>query len=458
MATRTPAVLALLAALLLPACAGTQSVSDIPLEGLTQAGGAGNVPIPNAVAGDAARRGVAQPRATPQTPLTEAQARSLAQTRLTAAASLWDRAEALDTTNPGAAASYYETIFKDYPEYERAAEAKFREGRARIRIRDCDDGAAALKEYMRIAPVNPHLPEVEQLLYEGGSCGLSSKGGLFSFFKSDDASLDALKFVAANFPTGEYADDALMKLGDYYRHDEDYGIAALHYKELLLRYPDSEWSFKARIALADTYLARDQGQPYEAGFIDVDPREMMPAEQAKMVAPVESAVELALEQYEVFLERMDADPARRAEYAQQVAYATRQRDRCREQIAAKDLYRGDWYRSRGCMDGAIEYYREATHWTGTCAARDAQARLDAAQGRPAPVARTAPISPDGPPPRSTAPVSVVPVPPPPAQVPPPPTYTPTQPRSAPSRPMTAPSGRPGVPPPPPPPPFPPSPR
>ena len=409
--------------LALSSCAGT--TSSIPLEGIGQ----DVVDIPNAPAGDARARGAAAPaQQQEQRQYSSAELQRIATQRIQAANALWSRAEQIEPTNPEAAADLFEDIVDDYPETERAAESKFRQGRALYKAREYDDASQALQLYMRIAPVNPHLAEVEEIVYECGKAGLASNHGLFSIFKSDDAALESLQFVAQTFPAGSYADDALLALGDYMRRDEDYASAALHYKELLLRYPDSEWSFQARLRLGDSYLARDQGPPYHAGFVDVDPREGIPAEQAKMIAPVTSAVELAMEQYATYLERMDADPARRAEYGADVAYARRRLQECRERLAGKDLHRANWY--SGCSEraGAISYWRQAAAWPDTRAGQMAQAQLDAEARRP-----------QGRPPVTRPPVTQPPVPPQPV-------------RRAPAMPpvqRTFPS--PGTPPPPPPP-------
>lgn len=420
------AILAL--GLLAAACAGT--TTSIPLEGVGQ----DVVDIPNAPAGDARARGAAPPPAQEQRQYTQAEIQRIAVQRTQAAERLWCRAEQIEPRNPEAAGELFGDIVDDYPEFEKAAEAKFRQGRALYKAREYDDASQALQLYMRIAPVNPHLAEVEELIYECGKGSIASNTGLFSIFKSDDAALESFQFVAQSFPAGEFADDSLLALGDYMRCDGDYASAALHYKELLLRYPDSEWSFKARLRLGDSYLARDHGPPYNAGFIDVDPREGIPAEQAKMMAPITPAVELALEQYEIFLERMDADPARECEYANDVAHARRQLQQCRERLAGKDLHRANWY--SGCAEraGAISYWRQAAAWQDTRAGKMAQAQLDAEARRG-----------QAQPPRTQPPVTQ-----PPARPPTlPRTYTgpvappqPTMPRVVPST---------GVPPPPPPP-------
>jgi TolA-binding protein len=439
----TTVVLAL--APVLGACAGTtQSMSGIP----TSTFGTRDVIIPNAPAGDTERRGIVDParREEQKAPLTPQQSAAIAKQRREQATALWDRAVQTENRNPKSAAKAFRKIVDDYPDYERAAEAKFREGRAWYAAYEDNDAVEALQVYMRIAPVNPHLAEVEKLIYDSAKRGLTRKRGLLAVFKSDDIPLAALDFVARTFPAGAYADDALMTLGDYYLYDTDYATAALHYKELLLRYPDSEWSFKARLRLGDTYFARDQGDPYSAGFVDIDPREGLPAEQAKMFGAVLSAMDLARVQYETYLERMEADPARLAEYREDVAYARRRLQESRERLAAKDLDRGDWYAARGERSGAISYWRQATRWPDTRAGAAALGRLssvgptEATPRVPAPAPTVAPTDP-----RGTAPS------------PPPPTIAPrpqpvVPPTPAPSTPPTRRTYTTPPPPPPPPPP------
>lgn len=420
-------LLTVTACLAVSACAGVSTTSDIPLEGL----GNRDVVIPNAPVGDSIVRGVAAPRSSkPSGPVTPEQMREIARTRLCAAKALWDRAERIEKQDPEKAADLFEDVFDDYPEYEKAAEAKFRQGRALFGAREYEDASAALQLYMRIVPVNPHLAEVEEIIFESGKRSIAGNTGILSIFRSDGAGLNALKYVAQTFTASEYADDALMLLGDYYRADEDYTTAALHYRELLLCFPDSEWSFKARLRLGDTYLDRDQGNSYSAGFVAIDPRERIPAEQAMMVGPVRSAVGLALAEYETFLERMDADPARKAEYAREVAYARQKRSECRERLAAKDLDRGNWYSGRGDHSAAVSYWREAARWDDTNAGRTAAARLAAAGTN---TRRAAPVR-ARPPPRPAAPLPLAPpqrpsAPPPP---PPPPPPTPSTPGGLPA--------------------------
>ena len=203
--------------------------------------------------------------------MSEAQATEVARRRLEQAeASGTGRSRSSPRTRTGRP-SLFQDVVDDYPEYEKAAEAQFRAGRAWYRAAEYDDAAEALEKYMRIAPVNPHLAEVEETLYQSGTRYIRQPHGFLGLFGTDEAGLEALQFVAENFRAGRYADDALLALGDYYREDAEFDTAALRYKELLIRYPGSDLALATRLRLGDTYSSRDQGDPYLAGFVDIGP-------------------------------------------------------------------------------------------------------------------------------------------------------------------------------------------
>lgn len=433
--------LAALAGALLPGCAGAGGAGELSqpgwLDGFTAPPGQhAEVPMPNQVAGGNARDpGLRGRRREEPAPVLDpaAQAALLARRRATADR-LWQEAEA--TRDPGTRAERFKRIGDQYPEVPRAAESRFREGQARVAAGEYTRANEALMEYMAIAPVNPHAAEVEELIYQGSLRDLNRGGGLLDLFRTDENALRGLEYVTRAFPAGRYGDDALLALARYHRDDGDPGTAALHYKELLRRFPDSEWSFAARLELADTYLARDAGDPYRAGFVEVDPRESVPDDPiAKAHAgPVRSALELALEHYELYLERIALDPGRRAEYAAQVAHAQAQAARARQRLAAKDRHVAAFYAARGDRDAAAAYERSAAAWLADAAPPGRRA-TPAPAVAPAPT-RPAPAPPAAPPPRAT----------------PAPPVRPPQPAGAPgSGPLPPP-----VPPPPPPPAWPPT--
>src|SRR5262245_34516019 len=81
---------------------------------------------------------------------------------------LWNQALSLEGRDADDAADAYQSLAVDYPGNPRADESSYREAILRYRMYDWNGTQRALIEYMRVAPVNPHLPEVERMLYEAG--------------------------------------------------------------------------------------------------------------------------------------------------------------------------------------------------------------------------------------------------------------------------------------------------
>jgi hypothetical protein len=296
---------------------------------------------------------------------------------------------------------------------------------------------------MRVAPVNPHLAEVERMLFEAGRNVLLEARGLAGVFRSKKRGFDALNFVADHFPAGRYPDDALLAIGDEYVREGDFEAAALQYQELLLRFPDSEWSFAARLKLGDAHLARDQGAAYHAGYVDLDPRGRTD-DAYKQSRPVRSCVAAALEQYEVFLERVSADPARRAEYASQVAYAQGKASECRRRLADKERRTAAYYGG-----AAASIYEQSARGLEGGAPLGRNAGINGGAVPVVSVPLAAPPRPPAPPPPAPPPrpePSRAPAPPPPL----PPAPPPAEPRPVPPPPVPIPDDAPRPPPPAPP--------
>jgi outer membrane protein assembly factor BamD (BamD/ComL family) len=318
--------------------------------------GTGSVPIPSDTR-RAGREGIRRVTATP--PETEAQVAARRQRSVDAAEGLWNRAAALETSNPGTAAGLYRELAENHPESPRAAEAKFREGRARYRAHQYQEAIDAFQRYMEVAPTNPNLAEVEELVFRSGVEYLATLHGFRAIFNTKEAGYEALQYVAETFPNGAYADDALIALGDAHRTENDkegWVRSVLAFKLLLLRYPDSPLATRARLGLATTYLTRDQGTRYNGGFTDLDPRESLPSdmEQAALMGRVVSGPELALAEYEAILADGRATPAERAVAERGIVTA-------RERLAQKDLRTANWYAGRSPA-AADTYRRSAAEW------------------------------------------------------------------------------------------------
>ncbi len=347
---------ALAATFPLAACSG-DGVGTDALSNIANLGAA-DPWIPNQVAGGdrndpALRRGT--DREAGGDPVTAAEAEALRRERMQQATTMWSQAER--TGDPEDAETIYREIADEFPEFARAAEARYRSGVQAFRRRAWYESFESLKSYMQIAPVNPHLKDIERMIFEGGRRLLAeNREGTFSFFASDENATSMLTYVAQAFPAGLYADDALYVLGRHYQGEREYDTAALTYKQLLIAHPQSEWVYMSRLALGDTYLERDQGEPYHAGFVDRDPRESLPrAEAAAFMGPVKSGPELALEQFEAFLDVVRPDPVRRTEYAQHVAYAEGRVRQIRGALAAKERRTADFYRRSGDANAARIY-------------------------------------------------------------------------------------------------------
>ncbi len=421
----------------LSACAGTTVPDEL---GFLKSGVSGGKPprqvvLPNQVAGGDRSGDLLPGQREEDVPaLTDEQIAAINTERRQASESLWARAT--QSQNAKQSGDLYEELADDYPDSPRAAEARFQQAKQRFQQGEYSPAIQALAIYMEVAPVNPHLAEVEELLFLSATRLLEEDRGLAELFTTDEEPLQALVFLSTSFQAGEYADDALWRLGQYYQAEDDESLAdaVRYYKELLAEYPDSEWTFLARIALGDTYVMRDQGGPYHAGFVDIDHRETFPNDEARLMGgPVKSSLLLALEQYEAFLARIARDPGRRAEYATQVTYAERKRAEVRESLASKELGIANWYAARGDTQAAQTYYKYAARFDGTPSGNRAASMVRGGRAlrAPATTRRAAPVTQPRVRPPTTRPT--------------PPSNTPT------AAPRTQPRGNPRMPPIPPPP-------
>ncbi len=422
------------------ACSGTGASSRVPLE------------MPNAVSGGT--RGGGRPDSPSLERMAESEAIARADREKTAAEKraeeqkraddLWAAALRKQATDPEDAADDFKELAEKHKTSPHAEEAQWLAADGYFRAREWNDTIGVLEAYLKTNPVNPHLAEVERMLYESSIQVFAGARGISGIFRSRQRGYDGLKAIVERVPEGAYADDALLALGDQYVDEMDYETAALQYRNILLRYPDSEWSFRARLKLADAYLARDQGSAYHAGYIDIDPRTPV-TPQSSASRPVRSVVEAALEQYQAFLDRIAADPGRRAEYANEVVYAERKVAECRQRLADKDRSIAGWCASRGQANAAATYQRFATNaaegrtWcSGMPAGASPRPALAPAVVPPATVAPPPPPSPVLPPsvlpptaPPPTAPPRTGPPPPPTPTAPAPPPAPPSDPTPTP---------------------------
>lgn len=333
------------------ACTSQGSNPRIPLE------------VPNAVSGGT--RGGGRPDSPSAARMAESDDLARAAKAEKAAAEKRDAAAKVETLYEGAAvkaakdagdaADDYKEVADDHPEYVRADEARYLSAVNYMADEDWNSAVAALIQYMTDFPANPHLREVERMLYDGSVRVFDGARGFSGIFRSDKKGFEGLNAIVERFPEGDLPDDALMRLGDEYERKDDAANAALSYKDLLLRFPRSELAPRARLRLGDTYLSRDQGTSYHAGYLDVDPRGPRSPQYAAG-RPVASCVEEALKMYQAYLTE---DRARGA--AEDVAYAEGRVAECRSRLAAKHRSVSAYYAARGDASGAETYERLASN-------------------------------------------------------------------------------------------------
>ncbi len=270
------------------------------------------------------------------------------------AEALWNSAGAQAANNDfGDAADDYTKIADEHPDSIHAIEARYLAAVNFVADEDWNPAVAALMQYMTDFPVNPHLREVERMLFDSSIRVIDGATGFKGIFKSDQKGFEGLKAVVERFPEGDLPDDALMRLGPEYAKKDDDSDAALAYRELLMKYPNSEHALEARLRLADTYLSRDQGAAYHAGYVDLDPRGPKSPQYAQG-RPIVSCVESALATYRLFL----TEDRPRASAAQ-IAYAEGMVSECQNRLAAKDRSISSYYAGKGDPIGASTYARRA---------------------------------------------------------------------------------------------------
>jgi outer membrane protein assembly factor BamD (BamD/ComL family) len=76
--------------------------------------------------------------------------------------------------------------------------------------------------------------------------------------------LKALEHVRIHDPTGQLADDALMKIADYHMRNLDYESAGIYYDQLIMDHPKSPLAHKAHLAAIDARMKSYQGPDYDA--------------------------------------------------------------------------------------------------------------------------------------------------------------------------------------------------
>lgn len=143
--------------------------------------------------------------------------------------------------------------------------------------------------------------------------------------------------IRVDDPTGKYADDATMALGQAFLRDKNYYEAADAFQDIRNNYPNSRHQFDAHMLELQAHLEGYQGASYDA-------------------TPLEAADKL--------LDRI----VRRfpKESQEQLGYLEQQATKIRNQLAERDYSLGDYYAQRGQNRAAkLAYQRVAENYSDT---------------------------------------------------------------------------------------------
>lgn len=163
--------------------------------------------------------------------------------------------------------------------------------------------------------------------------------------------------IRVDDPTGKYADDATMALGQAFLRDKNYYEASDAFQDIRNNYPNSRHQFSAHMLELQAHLEGYQGPSYDA-------------------TPLKAADEL--------LDRI----VRRfpKESQDQLGYLEQQATKIRNQLAERDYSLGDYYAQRGQNRAAkLAYQRVAEDYSDTQFGRSVSDRIaDVSSKRPVP--------------------------------------------------------------------------
>ena len=249
-------------------------------------------------------------------------------------------------------------MHEDFPSSPLAAEAQFLEAESALGAKRNYAAGELYAKYAEQRPLSSRVRDVEKHMYkiglwliEDGRRGLWGLG----IFTTSEEGVSLLRRLATLLPTGEYADDALMRIGRWYAEDRDFVGAETTLEDLLKNYPSSEWVLEARFLLGWTYREDNRGPAYDG--------EKLRRARAEFLA---------------FAAKASADPARAAEYADRIRAAREEVAAIDDDLARKALLRARFYERSGRPEAALAVLREgARSWGSTEHGRECGDRADA---------------------------------------------------------------------------------
>ncbi|MFH1478673.1 MAG: outer membrane protein assembly factor BamD [Candidatus Omnitrophota bacterium] len=149
----------------------------------------------------------------------------------------------------------FKKLLKYYPLSKQAPTAQYYLGRV---MQDTGNVYDAFKAYQKVIDLYPHTEFVDEVIERQFNIGLEFFSGrkynVLGPLKvpAKDKAIEIFKMVFENAPYGKYADISIFNAGISYKDIEDYQNAIIMFKDLIDKYPNSEYVDKARYYLAES--------------------------------------------------------------------------------------------------------------------------------------------------------------------------------------------------------------
>ena len=227
-------------------------------------------------------------------------------------------------------------------DYEGAQEAK-----VHLQLDDPWEAYLALREFADNHPHSELRPEAIELEFEAGKRLAKSDRGFWFFWSDKRGAKSCLEHLTTRYPNCPQFPEAMHLLGSLAIEKKDYMLAEERYRELLRRYPDSEWAPLARYQFAMSIYLSLRGPDYDLDRMEAAAREL-----------------------EVYVASNPENPTFRAEA--EAAIAT-----LRDWRSTRHVTIADFYRTVDNRPGEVEHLHLAAdpQFAGTEAATEAAARL-----------------------------------------------------------------------------------
>jgi outer membrane protein assembly factor BamD (BamD/ComL family) len=254
------------------------------------------------------------------------------------------------------AVDLFEEVYETWPTSRLAPEAEFWAAESLYQDGELRASFLAFKRFLELHSLYGRIDRVEKRLFDIGTRqfreGESGILGL-GIFKSSGDGVETLTYLSDQFPSGEYADDALMEIARYHRRTHELEDAKTTLTTLLDRYPTSPHRFPARLLLASSYRELNRGIPYDPGTL----RE-------------------ARKHYDLYVREVSADPERAKRYASRLDLARRRLREIDETLGGHELLTARWYIHLEEDEAAAFYLsRTASLYPATEAGREAAGLL-----------------------------------------------------------------------------------